>query len=80
MQRTARLGFNTPRLGRLQVGTLLMRLRLAAIAVEKEWMMFDERDLKKLLLWVDDRFSLPDGEWPLHSYRIAVRKFVKILI
>ncbi|PWB54562.1 MAG: hypothetical protein C3F06_04185 [Candidatus Methanoperedenaceae archaeon] len=53
-----------------------MRLRLATIAVEKEWLMFDERDLKKLLLWIDDRFPMPDGGWSQHGYRIALRKFV----
>jgi hypothetical protein len=60
----------SPRLGKLRVSTLLMRLRLATIAVEKEWLMFDERDLKKLLLWIDDRFPLPDGAGG-HSTAIA---------
>jgi hypothetical protein len=31
-----------------------MRLRLATIAIDKEWLIFDERDLKKVLIWIDE--------------------------
>ncbi|MDP2767768.1 MAG: hypothetical protein Q8O41_10050 [Candidatus Methanoperedens sp.] len=70
------VGFNTPRLDKLRVVTLLMRLRLATIAIDKEWLMFDERDLKKVLIWIDEKFPMPDGAWTQHGYKICVRKFV----
>jgi hypothetical protein len=70
------VGFNVPRLSKTRVITLLIRLRLTTIAVEKEWQMFDERDLKKLLIWIDERFPLPDGAWSQQSYMICIRKFV----
>lgn len=70
------MGFNVPRLSKTRVITLLIRLRLATIAVEKEWLMFDERDLKKLLICINERLPLPDGAWSQQSYMICIRKFV----
>ncbi len=61
------VGFNVPRLSKTRVITLLIRLRLMTIAVEKEWLMFDERDLKKLLIWINERLPLPDGAWSQQS-------------
>ena len=70
------VGFNVPRLSKTRVITLLIRLRLMTTAVEKEWLMFDERDLKKLLIWINERLPLPDGAWSQQCYMICMRKFV----
>jgi len=70
------VGFNVARLSKPRVITLLTRLYLATTAFEKEWLMFDERDLKKLMVWVDGRFPLPNGAYSQEGYLISIRKFV----
>jgi integrase/recombinase XerD len=69
-------GWKVPRVSKARTLTLLQRLRILTIEIRKEWPLFDERDTKRMLLWMDNRYPLPDGAWSQHSYRIVLRKFV----
>lgn len=70
------LGWKIRRVSKTRTSTLLTRLLVLTRELKKEWMQFDERDSKKLLLWMDEKYPLPDHDWTQHSYRIVLRKFV----
>ncbi len=70
------LGWKIRRVSKTRTSTLLTRLLVLTRELKKEWIHFDERDSKKLLLWMDEKYPLPDHDWSQHSYRIVLRKFV----
>jgi hypothetical protein len=69
-------GWKIPRVSKTRVVTLLQRTKILTLAINKNLLLFDERDSKKLLLWMDEKYPLPDGAWSQHSYRLVIRKFI----
>ena len=40
-------------MSKTRVVTFLQRTKMLTLAINKNWLLFDERDAKKLLLWMD---------------------------
>ncbi len=71
-------GWKVPKVSKSRTITLLRRLSRLTMELGKnrEWLRYEERDTKRLLMWIDDSHPLPNGAWSQHSYRIVLRKFV----
>ncbi len=69
-------GWKVPKISKSRTITLLQRLSKMTPELGKEWLRFEEKDTKHLLIWIDSSHPLPRGAWSQHSYRIVLRKFV----
>ena len=69
-------GWKVPRVSKIRVVTLLQRTKMLTLTINKNWLLFNERDAKKLLLWMDEKYPLPDHGWTQHGYRTILKKYV----
>jgi integrase/recombinase XerD len=71
------LGWKVNKLSKTRIISLLSRIFTQTNeTIKKDWDMFEERDAKKVLIWLETRYPIPNGEWSQHSHKIALRKFV----
>ncbi|MBE0523565.1 MAG: hypothetical protein IBX40_04425 [Methanosarcinales archaeon] len=69
-------GWKVQRISMARVITHLRRIKILTQQLNKEWHWYDERDTKRLLLWMDEKYPFHEKAWSQHGYRISLRKFV----